>query len=253
MLRRYGAGLLAVAVIVVDCLLVAGVLVVPRSAAGPWATPAARATFGRRLAPAEIEQLFRHPDRVKVSEGVFVLSVHEAASVRLPTGRVVASDGTGPQNAAAFTTTVPPGTYPVLLLQAAPAGVGPTNAAALIRVSDAVPASWRIATVPGQDASQLRPGEVFMYPVDSGLGCFTSPEAVQYMNADSTWTSRVIDQLAASRALSTTLTFGGADGPNVVEFVSGYGDGGYPTFFGFDAAGKPVAVLTDFGIIDVVG
>ncbi len=37
---------------------------------------------------------------------------------------------------------------------------------------------------------------------------------------------------------------------NVVAFASGFGDGAYPSYAGFDRDGRIVAVLTDFGILD---
>jgi hypothetical protein len=40
-----------------------------------------------------------------------------------------------------------------------------------------------------------------------------------------------------------------ARNPNIVAFSSGYGDGIYASYVGWDAAGDPVCVVTDFGVI----
>ncbi|MBW4474008.1 MAG: DUF4241 domain-containing protein [Stenomitos rutilans HA7619-LM2] len=35
---------------------------------------------------------------------------------------------------------------------------------------------------------------------------------------------------------------------NVIAFSSGWGDGIYPTYFGFNESGEVVSVITDFGV-----
>jgi len=37
---------------------------------------------------------------------------------------------------------------------------------------------------------------------------------------------------------------------NLLAFTTGWGDGGYNSYIGYDSTGKPVEVLTDLGVID---
>lgn len=46
------------------------------------------------------------------------------------------------------------------------------------------------------------------------------------------------------------VTVDAASGANDIGFVSGFGDGGYPSWFGLGASGEPLVLLTEFGIID---
>lgn len=39
-------------------------------------------------------------------------------------------------------------------------------------------------------------------------------------------------------------------GLNVMIFSSGYGDGFYASYWGFDDTGSPVALVTDFRVLD---
>ncbi len=41
-----------------------------------------------------------------------------------------------------------------------------------------------------------------------------------------------------------------ATGANVIGFSSGFGDGAYPSWFGLDAGGAPIVLLTDFAILE---
>jgi hypothetical protein len=50
--------------------------------------------------------------------------------------------------------------------------------------------------------------------------------------------------------LAADIPVGDGTGLNVVAFASGWGDGYCPSYFGLDAAGKPLVLVTSFGIID---
>ena len=39
-------------------------------------------------------------------------------------------------------------------------------------------------------------------------------------------------------------------GVNIIAFSSGWGDGCYPSYWGYDAADQRVALVTDFGVLD---
>lgn len=217
--------------------------------ARPLAGPAASVIPSRRLNPDEIEYLFRHPTQQLTVDGLFPLSVRQAGRLRLPTGRIVASDPAFTQEP--FTRSFDPGTYTVLVL-IADTGKGDLRVtAAIVVAGDVIPARWEIAVTPGEHPASLKPGEVFEYGVDSGTGCFTSAEGAELMNADIAWLDKFWAAIDAHGYPSVgEYLLGGPDGPNVVGFGSGYGDGGYPSFFGLDELGRPVALLTDFGLLD---
>lgn len=76
-------------------------------------------------------------------------------------------------------------------------------------------AHWYPALTADQDARTLQPGEVFGYAVQSGHACFAS------------------------------------DG-NTVTFAADAGENRYASYFGYDSAGRVVALVTDFGVIPAV-
>jgi hypothetical protein len=189
-----------------------------------------------------------------------VLSAVPAGELMLPTGRVVAADvfffNTEP-----FTRRLPAGRHPVLLLSSSrDPGVAGDVAAAMIRVAPGDPVSWELALVPGQDPSSLQPGEFFGYGVDSGTGCFASAEAVAALTAGDfdEYSDQVQDGMFPSDDVadwkhSVDVVVDQASGANVIGFTSGFGDGGYPSWFGLDADGEPLVLLTDFGILEAPG
>jgi hypothetical protein len=188
-----------------------------------------------------------------------LLSAVNAGGLVLPTGRVVASDvfffSTEP-----FTRRLPAGRHPVFLLSSArdPDLAGDV-AAAMIRAAPGDPVSWELALVAGQDPTTLQPGEFFGYGVDSGTGCFASPEAVEALTlgddfdeyGDRVHEAMFPSDIVADWKSSVDITVDPATGTNVIGFSSGFGDGAYPSWFGLDANGRPLVLLTDFGILEV--
>src|SRR5262245_17224403 len=201
----------------------------------------------------------------------------DAGELVLPTGRIVGSDPTYFQNDGTdrqppYTRTVPPGRYPVVLCLSKHTYPNHTEervAAAMIRFTDAEPVSWEMALRPGQDPATLAPGHYFGYGVDGGTGCFADARAVEALeperklfsercrppwpqNADHNWIFNLhtpfFQQLhngffkpgnPARSVWFVDLVADTDTGANVIAFPSGWGDGGYASYWGLDAAGNP--------------
>ena len=207
------------------------------------------------MAIDDLYAAFSRPGRASVGGRAAALAVVPAGELVLPTGRIVASDAfllsTEP-----FSTTVAPGRYPVSVLSATDdRGLGSDVAAAMLRLAPGDPVSWQTALVAGQDVTTLEPGTFFGYPVDSGTGSFASPEAVERVKDEPAYDAYSARFQAAmfptpdARTSSVDLVVDPATGANVIGFPSGFGDGGYASWFGLDAAGQPVVLITDFGIV----
>jgi hypothetical protein len=179
-------------------------------------------------------------------------SVSKAGDVVLPSGRVVAGDAFLLDDPP-FTMTLPPGIQPVLLLHVASGDFGSSVAAAMVRVGEAPVARWE-----GAQIRDMSPGsDPFVYGVDGGTGSFTSPEAISRLRSMPSESAnalfdRLVDEYSkgGEYVQTATMTVDSGSGLNIVTFASGFGDGGYASWFGLDAAGMPVALLTSFDLID---
>jgi hypothetical protein len=124
---------------------------------------------------------------------------------------------------------------------------------------------WEIATSQGQTLSALTPARAFGYSVDYATGCFidadvpsmlVAQEAARTDGADES--EQFYDQLDAMQSKTYVPTWSWADllvdeatGANIIAFSSGWGDGCYPSYWGYDAADQRVALVTDFGVLNV--
>lgn len=190
---------------------------------------------------------------VAVGESDVRFRIFDAGRLRIASGRVKACDpfvgmGHGP-----FTAAVPSGAFPVRL--ALVEGGIDSGRVAFARVDfSAEPvARWEMALLAGQDAATLKPDEQFGYPVDAGTGSFVDAEtavtADRQMTADENIAQRWIDE--GERKTPPTFHLDVDIGPgNIIMFTSGWGDGVYASWFGYDAQGHMAALITDFLVID---
>lgn len=171
---------------------------------------------------------------------------------RLPSGRLLACDPFLASDwDAPFVKPVPAGEFPVSLAIAA-FGEDRRTAFARLEFSARPVVRWEMALVEGQDPSTLQPGEIFGYGVDSGTGSFMDLEAWRAFTArmaqDEGYSEQLVDDLDQEERPEWLLLSSGPG--SVAMFSSGWGDGVYATYWGYDAAGNLAAALTDFYVVD---
>lgn len=186
--------------------------------------------------------------------GVFALGEAEMAErkitittvgeLELPTGEIIACDplitGLGRP---AFSRKVRPGRYPVTLLQAQG-----RIAAAVLRFGPGLPVRWELATFV-RDRPQAYKSQFFEFIVDDAVASFMDKSFLTLMTSQ-----EELDDYLADVACS--LDRFGMDNPidgnplNVAMFDTGFGDGGYRSFWGLNATGEPLLLMTDFEVLE---
>lgn len=166
------------------------------------------------------------------------VEVADAGKLRMPSGRVVAKDPTWFTHVDAFTVTVPPGEYSVLLSVVRFAGSpGHTRvAAAKLVIRDEPSETWEMALLPGQDPRLLGNQQFYGFGVDAGTGCFYDDSAAE------AFSEIMHDILGGGMSGSMTDPDSGA---NLIAYHSGWGDGSYPTWIGRDHGGNVTCFVSD--------
>lgn len=184
------------------------------------------------------------------------LTVQELGEIYLPTGKIVANDPLCLFEKNPFERTVAPGKYPVTLYLLH-IDTDIRVAFAEITFNDNPPKSFELAIHAGEDITTLKEEEFFGYGVDSGTGGFmdyeTCMEYEKLLDATEDYSWRELDALLDKSYVHTYSTANiclpGSE-KNLVVFSSGYGDGGYPSFWVLDQNNEPCRLITDFCIID---
>jgi Protein of unknown function (DUF4241) len=161
-----------------------------------------------------------------------------------------------------FTITVGPGQYSVYIYAQDTGEGGIRIGLAELRFSDVKPSSWKLALTAGQDASTLKAEEFFGYGVDAGLGSFMSPETVNTLESEMKKAEGTIPNFSdyytnvlakyLDKPTPNAVIFPVPSSPEnrAAIFESGWGDGFYPSYFGFDAGGNPVTLVTTFFVLE---
>ncbi|TIV65319.1 MAG: DUF4241 domain-containing protein, partial [Mesorhizobium sp.] len=121
-------------------------------------------------------------------------------------------------------------------------------AAAVLRFGPGLPTRWELATfVP--DRLPVYKSEFLEFSVDDAVASFMDKSVLTIMSDQ----EELDDYLAD---VACTIDRFCIDNPiegnpiNVVMFDTGYGDGSYRSFWGLDAAGEPLLLMTDFEVLE---
>ncbi|GAA2388975.1 DUF4241 domain-containing protein [Dactylosporangium salmoneum] len=196
----------------------------------PWRPP-------RPLQPDGIEVLFTPGAQVECNDRKLRLSVHTAGHLHLPSGRLIAADPSSLDlGAKPFSVTVPPGSHPVAISLAT--FVDDTRhsrvTAARLDVGDRPAVRWALALCDGQEPVDLGYREFFGFGVDAGMACFVDSDSIDRMK--DVW--RTLGGLVEPHY----RTIGSGD---MVAWSSGWGDGAYPTWIGYDTTGAVTCFVAD--------
>jgi len=221
-----------------------------------------------RANPAVLDGAFRPGFTTTIPDhaGPVSLRVVEAGRLKVTSGRVVAADPFVYNQPIAFTFKVPAGEY---IIRLAVALLGEDHfrvALARVDFGDAPAVRWEMALVSGQSERDLKDGEIFGYSVDSGTGAFADADAFvwldkHYAGATGTAFEALSDKWiaegeAAGPAMGVpNLFLLAADvnpANNIVMYSSGWGDGFYASWVGYDAKGNVMALVTDFAVVNAV-
>lgn len=196
------------------------------------------------------------------------ISNHQIGELVLTSGRIIACDPLiVPDTRYYLKKTLKPGRYPIIVSVADFQSLGNARfACAMLRISDETTVRWEVALINDPDADATE--ELTAYGVDAGTGCFVDEDAaeviaslfsleVEHPEKDEfeTFCDRVIEEMERNSFGVHSLTAGWADmrvsedtEANIIAFSSGWGDGGYASFWGYDASGELTSLVTDFAL-----
>ncbi|RKT01305.1 DUF4241 domain-containing protein [Chryseobacterium defluvii] len=188
-----------------------------------------------------------------------LLESFEVGKIYLSSGNLVACDPLITNDMQPFSTQFPKGDFSVLLHKERESNC---VAYAEIIFSNEKITDWKLATTSGQDTKDLAEGEVFGYPVESGMGCFMDTDTQSSLNEleKRLYHSKGVDFMGIYEEFFHDYFFdeNGAidqyaflkpakEHPGTIfAFETGYGEGFYASYIGYDENATPVKIVTEF-------
>lgn len=188
-----------------------------------------------------------------------------AGPLNVPTGQIVCTDPMYRVLGFPQSWTIAKGQYPVYLYFGLDGDFAGRVAYGELVVKDETPDYWEMSLIPEHllaDSFERKMNG--MYPVENGLSCFTDFETYKiydkeikaFYNSkkDGNFYNEVLaDLFKANKEIPKSSR--GEDwinykpvkaNGNIIMFASGYGDGLYPRYVGYDKDGNVVKFITDF-------
>ena len=194
--------------------------------------------------------------RIPHPNGLVPMKAAQIGKLVVTSQSVLAMDPIIPVADKPFAQRVPNGRHPVTVAIADFDG-DERIAFARVEFSPAPAVSWKMALKDSDtDPATLGPGQFIGYGVDGGLGCFLDFEAAgligqryqqegPYFAFGDLFEDELESTYRHTRNWASVRPIEERE-ENIIVFSSGYGDGAYPSFFGFDADGRVCQLVTDF-------
>lgn len=196
-------------------------------------------------------------------------SLLEIGLLDLPSGKLTVADplcnlefgDIGP-----FTKRLDKGAHRVTLSVFAEEGYNVCYLAAKLSVTNAKPVRYQLAMKSGEYAENLGKDEIFGFPAQSGLACFCDADVQKaYGKFCANWKQKHPNENMYDTVFAPLFAKNAAENPqfqqqagdwldfdlpngdgNVMMFNSGFGDGVYPCYYGYDARDRVACVVVQF-------
>ncbi|GAB3334080.1 DUF4241 domain-containing protein [Hymenobacter humi] len=220
-----------------------GQLIKPDTAAAIIKTQFVGAAFPKIFEAAyhQNTQAISHHDSIS-------FRVDEIGKLKIESGQIIACDPIAMHDGVAFSQKFPIGQFAV---QLALARWDNDERVAFSRIlfSNKAVVRWDPALEPGQNPVSMKDSTIYCYGVDGGSGIFIDKNANRTFAAKSQqdWEYVFLKKAELNGFKGFVHDF---DQHNLATFPTGFGDGCYATYIGYDVKGEVCRLVTDFGLVN---
>jgi len=179
----------------------------------------------------------------------------EAGKLKLLSGRIISTDPILLYDDECYSEHVKQGTYTVNIYVGKAEKRKKQTVAAELRINENVPVKWEMALLEGESAKGFSYDEFMGYEVENGLGCFMDEKVMEMLDIMSEeelndYEIRVKNAVMQSDSSCADIIMDEEKGLNIIAFASGWNEGTFPTYYGFDKNNKLSRLVTDFMVIE---
>jgi len=179
----------------------------------------------------------------------------EAGKLKLSTGKIIATDPILMYDDESYSEHVKPGAYTVNIYVGKTENRKIQTVLSEIRFNDNVPVKWEMALLEGESAKGFGTDEFMGYEVENGLGCFMDEHVMELLDVMDeveldNYEKNIRNAVKNSDYSCADIEIDKSNGSNIIVFASGWNDGTFPTYYGFDSKNKLSRLVTDFMVIE---
>ena len=189
-----------------------------------------------------------------------MLETYEAGKIHISSGKIVASDALISPDHSAFNQEFPKGDFQVLVHKERESNC--IAYAEIVFDKNQLAENWTLALCGDQNLEDLKEGEIFGYPVESGMGSFMDKNAQNALNNleqdlfhkkgadfmgiyEEFFHAHFFDEKGAIDQFAVLKPYDSKP-ENIVAFETGYGEGFYATYIGYSKDNQPVKLISEF-------
>lgn len=189
-----------------------------------------------------------------------LLETYEVGNIHISSGFIVASDPLISPDHSAFNQEFPKGDFQVLVHKERESNC--IAYAEIVFDKNQLAENWTLALCGDQNLEDLKEGEIFGYPVESGMGSFMDKDAQNALNNleqdlfhkkgadfmgiyEEFFHAHFFDEKGAIDQFALLKPYDSKP-ENIVAFETGYGEGFYATYIGYSKDNQPVKLISEF-------
>ena len=189
-----------------------------------------------------------------------LLETYEVGKIHISSGKIVASDALISPDHSAFNQEFPKGDFQVLVHKERESNC--IAYAEIVFDKNQLAENWTLALCGDQNLEDLKEGEIFGYPVESGMGSFMDKNAQNALNNleqdlfhkkgadfmgiyEEFFHAHFFDEKGAIDQFAVLKPYDSKP-ENIVAFETGYGEGFYATYIGYSKDNQPVKLISEF-------
>ncbi|WP_027384111.1 DUF4241 domain-containing protein [Epilithonimonas caeni] len=189
-----------------------------------------------------------------------LLETYEVGEIHISSGRIVASDALIMPDKSAFEQEFPKGDFTVLIHKERESNC--VAYAEIVFDKNQLAENWALALCDDQNLKDLKEGEIFGYPVESGMGSFMDKDAQAALNNleqelfhkkgadfmgiyEEFFHSHFFDEKGAIDQFAVLKPYDDKK-ENLIAFETGYGEGFYASYIGYSKDNQVVKLISEF-------
>lgn len=179
----------------------------------------------------------------------------KAGKLKLSTGRIIATDPILMYDDESYSEHVKPGTYDVYIYVGKTENRKKQTVASELRFNDNDIVKWEMALLKGESAKGFAHDEFMGYEVENGLGCFMDDSVMELLDIMSEeqldeYEKSVRNAVKSNECSCADMLIDKKTEKNIIIFASGWNEGTFPTYYGFDHDNNLARLVTDFMVIE---